>query len=91
VVLRYQDFVPRMVESAGFLKPAQFETFDAAVEAAGRWIEENQIEVVTLETVVLPNIWHPYEEGSSDPSLRASGEMSSTWHQFLRCWYRTVE
>jgi hypothetical protein len=46
---------------------------------------------VTLETVVLPNIWHPYEEGSSDPSLRASGEMSTSWHQFLRCWYRTAD
>jgi hypothetical protein len=90
-MLRYQDFVPRMLESPGFLRPAQFETFDAAVEAAARWIEENQIDVVTLETVVLPNIWFPHEEGSSDPSLRASGEMASTWHQFLRCWYRTID
>ena len=53
--------------------------------------QQGQIVRVTLETVVLPNIWHPYEEGTSDPSLRASGEMSSTWHQFLRCWYRTAQ
>jgi hypothetical protein len=80
-----------MLQSAGLLRPAEFENFEAAVEAAGRWIEQNKIDVVTLETVVLPNIWHPYEEGSSDPSLRASGEMSTSWHQFLRCWYRTAD
>ena len=44
-------------------------------------------DVLNVETVVLPNIWSPYEEGSADVALGTSGEMPSHWHQFIRCWY----
>src|SRR2546430_16799671 len=86
-MLRYQDFVPKMTKPAAFLSPAEHESFDAALTAANRWIKENEIRVVNVETVVLPNIWSRYEEGSRDPSLGTSGESPSFWHQFVRVWY----
>lgn len=87
-MIRYVDFVPRQLAASGFFKGAEYESFDAAVEAASRWLDGLKGELVQVETVVLPNIHHDREEGSGDPSLRASGDLSSYWHQFVRVWYR---
>ena len=59
----------KMTKPLAFLSPAEYESFDAALIAANQWIKENEIRVVNVETVVLPNIWSRYEEGSRDPSL----------------------
>ena len=87
-MLQFQDFVPRMLAAPAFFRDGEYESFDAAVAAANRWIAENDIRVVNVETVVLPNIWKPYEEGSTDTSLGTSGESPSHWHQFVRVWHR---
>lgn len=86
-MLRYKDFVPKMTKPAAFLSPAEHESFEAALEAANRWVKESGIRVVNVETVVLPNIWSRYEEGSGDTALGTSGESPSFWHQFIRVWY----
>lgn len=86
-MIGYADFVPRMTTSPGFLKAAKYESFDAALAAANHWVAENSIRVTNFETVVLPNVWHPHEEGTTDASLRTSGEHSTFWHQFIRVWY----
>src|SRR3954466_3855069 len=85
-MLRHQDFVPHMMTPPGFFAPATFESFEAALSAANQWIKENEIQVVNVETVVLPNIWNRWEEGTEDPSL-GTGESPSHWHQFIRVWY----
>lgn len=87
-MLRYKDFVPKQIEAPGFLKEGAHENFDHAVEEANRWLKENSVTVISIETVVLPNIWSKWEEGSVDASLGTSSDAPSRWHQFLRCWYR---
>ena len=86
-MLKYRDFVPQEIKSPGLLRPGEHESFEQAVESANRWIVESDIKIINLETVVLPNIWSRWEEGSSDASIGTSGETPSRWHQFLRCWY----
>jgi hypothetical protein len=88
-MLQFQDFVPKMIAAPAFLRSAEFESFEAALAAANHWLHQNQIEIVHIETVVLPNIWSRYEEGSTDTELGTSGESPSHWHQFIRIWYRT--
>ena len=91
-MLKYKDFVPKQISAPGFFAAGEHESFDDAVNAANQWIEENQtIKLVNLETVVLPNIWSKWEEGSSDASIGTSGDTVSRWHQFLRCWYQETE
>jgi hypothetical protein len=87
-MIQFQDFVPKMVAGPGFLKLAEYESFEEAIAAANQWIEKKQIQVISLETVVLPNIWNKWEEGTTDASLGTSGESPSHWHQFLRVWYQ---
>lgn len=86
-MLKYRDFVPQQIEAPGLLKPGQHESFEHAVEAANQWIAQSDIKLISIETVVLPNIWSRWEEGSGDASIGTSGDMFSRWHQFVRCWY----
>ena len=87
-MIRYQDFVPQMTGQAALFTPATYEPFDAALALANKWVKENGIRVIQIETVVLPNIWSRWEEGSQDTSLATSGESASHWHQFIRIWYQ---
>ena len=86
-MIRYQDFVPKQTKEWGLLSPAEYESFDAALAAANKWIKENEIKVLNVETVVLPNIWGRYEEGSADAALATPDGTFNTWHQFVRVWY----
>ena len=88
-MIQFQDFVPKMLSEPGLFKEGAYESLEEAVLAANAWIEENDIKVLQFETVVLPNIWRRYEEGSTDVSLGTSGDMVSRWHQFVRVWHET--
>jgi hypothetical protein len=90
-MIAYRDFVPRQVDPPGFLTPGTYESFADAVAAANEWLLSEHVRVVNVETVVLPNIWSRFEEGSADASLGTSGESPSHWHQFVRIWYEAAE
>lgn len=86
-MLCYRDFVPQQKRPPGFFRQGEHESFDMAVQAANDWLVVQQVKLVNLETVVLPNIWNRWEEGSSDASLATGGDHPSHWHQVLRVWY----
>ena len=87
-MIQFRDFVPEMLSAPRLFKAGEYESMEAAVAAANSWIKEYDVKIVNVETVVLPNIWSRYEEGTSDVALGTSGEMPSHWHQFVRVWYR---
>lgn len=87
-MLKYKDFVPRQIQAMRFLRAGEYESFDDAVKAANEWLATHPVELLKLETVVLPNIHSRWEEGSTDAGICTSGDSPSEWHQFLRCWYR---
>jgi hypothetical protein len=87
-MLRHRDFVPQRTAVPGLLRPAEYESLDEAEMALNAWLEQEQVELVSVETVVLPNIWSPFEEGSEDTSL-GMRDTTNHWHQFIRCWYRS--
>ena len=87
-MINFRDFTPAMTDSGGLFKAPTIEEFHQALARANEWVAENKINVINLETVVLPNIYMPGEKGSSDTQLRTSGEMYSYWHQFIRVWYQ---
>ncbi len=86
-MLKYRDFVPRQLKAPGIFDQGEHESFDDAILAANEWLVTNSIKVISLETVVLPNIWSRWEDGSADASI-GTGDSPSRWHQFLRCWYQ---
>lgn len=88
-MIRYRDFAPRRTPG-GLLHADRYESFDTAVAAANAWITDAKADVVSLETVVLPNIWSKREEGTTDGSVETEQAMTAVneWNQFLRVWYR---
>ncbi len=99
-MLAYRDFAPRALGKAGWLgwsKGLTWETFDDALAAANSWIAGESVKVVTVETVVLPNI--PFS-GNPDRTVaepQTSGGHSAVgagifgqayWYQFVRVWYQ---
>lgn len=87
-MLAHQDFVPKQLAAAAFLKAAEYESFEAAVKAADEWISQNHIDVINVETVVLPNI-HAWGQGSSAAAYHQPDNFGASWFQFIRVWYRT--
>ena len=87
-MIKCMDFVPEQLDAGGFLRAAEHEKFGPTIARANAWITENAINVLNVETVVLPNIHLPHEEGSGDTNLHSSGDMSTAWNQFIRVWYR---
>jgi hypothetical protein len=87
-MIAYEDFVPKVLNPGHLFQSAVYEDFDHAVESANKWILAEQIDVVNVETVVLPNVHSSQEEGSNDPAILSYGEFNTLWHQFIRVWYR---
>ena len=86
-MLSFRDFVPQMLVEPGVFSQGEYESFHAAVIAANEWIAQDKIRVINVETVVLPNIWSRWEEGSHDTSLGIGSGAPSRWHQFVRVWF----
>lgn len=89
--LRFKDFVPEQLAKAGWFTLAQHESLEELLGQIDRWIEKNpELMIVNIETVVLPNIHHPKEEGSTDPELVANQTDGTRvrWYQFFRVWYK---
>ncbi len=90
-MLRYRDFVPAMHKppSLGFfggISYGEFDSFDATVEKAGKWIEKRGIRVIHVETVLLSDM----KESSQPVGLAAPYSKylpAIFWRQFVRVWY----
>lgn len=80
-----RDFLPEITKP-GFFSDT-FESFQDSLCRANQWIAAESPTIINVETVVLPNVHS--EDGSEDINIRTSGEMSSSWHQFVRVWYKT--
>ena len=88
-MINFQDFAPEVLDTGGLFRQPTLEQLSAALAEANHWIASNDIKVVNIETVVLPNIHSPGEQGSTDVHLHTSGEMGSSWHQLIRVWYQS--
>jgi hypothetical protein len=87
-MIKNKDFVPEIITKGGFFTTAKAEEFQTCLDQANQWISENNIDLVTFETVVLPNMHDHLEEGSMDTNLDTIGDTTSSWNQFIRVWYK---
>jgi len=81
----YQDFFP--TKTGSFMSSAH-EPLASVVERANQWITSANVEVINVETVVLPNASSWGDDDSGKTALRTSGETSSWWFQIVRVWFR---
>jgi hypothetical protein len=94
-MIKYKDFAPRITERGPFGGPAEYESFSEVVSEVNQWIESTTIQVINVETVVLPD----RIEGTSDGDYGLT--VSNSFHpvmisqgvtincfQCVRVWYR---
>ena len=86
-MIRFRDFTPERRAARGIFGRTTYGDLSEVMEKVNAWIEKSGFDVITIETVVLPNIYRPEEEGTLDPSIKTTNVLT-TWHQFVRVWYR---
>jgi hypothetical protein len=94
-MIQYKDFAPRITERGPFGGPSDYESFSEVVSEVNQWIENTTIQVIDVETVVLPD----RIEGTSDgvygvttsnafyPVMIGQG-LAINCFQCVRVWYR---
>lgn len=83
-MIKFRDFAPP-AEELGLLGKSPVAGFERAVESANQWIEAFDIHVLSIETVVLPNIGS--EEGTGEAELEV-GNRTTYWYQIVRVWHQ---
>lgn len=84
--IKFKDFAPKVIKETKFIfTSATVGTFQSALDEANLWISKNSIDVINIETVLLPEMHN--EDRTTDTDLTTSGEMRSSWYQFIRIWY----
>ena len=83
-MIKFRDFSPP-VKELGLLGRPRLAPFERAVESANGWIEAFHIDVVNIETVLLPNAWN--DTATAEAELEETAE-ETRWYQIVRVWYR---
>ena len=83
MAIAFKDFFPAVLRK-GVLS-SDYETFPSVVNRANEWIAKSGVQVLNVETLVLPNVGNETEAQATN--IRTSGEMSSYWRQMLRVWH----
>ena len=86
-MIAFQDFAPGQVAGPAGPIVGQWEPFDRAVLRANDWIKQYSIRVISVETLVLPNVWNTVARGTLESRMHTSNEMSNHWYQVVRVWF----
>ncbi|MEM7372156.1 MAG: hypothetical protein AAF587_26295 [Bacteroidota bacterium] len=88
-MIDFKDFVPEKLVAGNIFRREKYESLDRVLEQINEWERENpSANIINIETVVLPNIHDPAEEGSEDTSLITGSEGRTSWYQVIRVWYQ---
>ncbi len=94
-MIQYKDFAPRITERGPFGGPAQYESFSEVVSALNQWIASTTIQVINVETVVLPDslkstsddVYGVTVSNGVYPVMISQG-VTVNYFQCVRVWYR---
>ena len=84
-LLKFKDFFPVQKSKNIWTGRGKYGTLQHALQDANAWITAHpEIELLNIETVVLPNIHSHREEGTEDPELKEEASAGAKWHQIFR-------
>lgn len=81
-MVNFRDFVPPQ-EQLGLLGQPSLTTVESAVSAANHWIDAFGIEVLNVETLLLPNV----REDAATIEAELTSEGRTYWYQVVRVWF----
>ena len=85
-MIAFHDFVPQRQRKRFLGVLTNYENLHELVSRANRWIEQHQIDVLNVETVVVTKL---PDEADASPNARmdSQGTTMSTF-QIVRVWYQ---
>ena len=83
-MIGFADFRPKVLNPQAFIG-RQFEPLQSAVDAANEWIRHHNIQVLNVETVLLPNV---DGQDTTGGAIGVYGDRYTEWSQVFRVWYR---
>jgi hypothetical protein len=94
-MIKYRDFAPQITERGPFGGPTEYEVFSEVVSAVNQWIESRTIQVINVETVVLPDSLKSTSDGVYGVAVSngvypvmVSQGVTINCFQCVRVWYR---
>ena len=94
-LIQCKDFAPRITERGPFGGASEYESFSEIVSAVNQWIASRTLQVINVETVVLPDRIEGTSDGdyglttsnSFHPVMISQG-VTINYFQCVRVWYR---
>ena len=91
--IRYKDFAQQTTKGDGNFSGYtgyNYSKLDEALTAISSWIREEHINVLNIETLVLPTSIKDGTIQTNNSPMRVSGENSSSWYQVYRVWFKVT-
>jgi len=89
-MIQYIDFFPDVIDTSLLGIVRAVDSFDAVVKVANNWTASNPVEVVNIETVLIPQSQAIKEAPKSKEGFYPEGHNPTHWYQGIRIWYREV-
>ena len=94
-MIKFKDFAPRITKRGPFGGPSEYESFSEVVNAVNQWIESKTIQVMNVETVILPDSTDSTSDGVYGATTNngvyavvAITNITINCFQCVRVWYR---
>ena len=84
-MLTFKDFIPQIQKRVLGL-PTAYESIHEVLTRVNRWLEREQLEVISIETLLLPKL--PGEAEESPPARMTGASSSTGTFQVIRVWFR---
>jgi len=90
-MINFKDFSINVLKKKTILNYPEFEPLEETLLRLNNWIEENEIMVLNVETLMMPNIFEGSSKRTSSKGAykTTSGGEKSWWYQIFRVWYQT--
>jgi hypothetical protein len=89
MAIRFRDFIPQIQSKQLFGALRDYEDPREIVTRINRWIEQEQVEVINIETLLLPKM--PGADAENVPTVLETYSGVYNSYQAIRVWYVVEE
>lgn len=90
-MIKFIDFTLNIISPGALFTAPKFESKEEALLRMNAWIEENEISVLNIETLMMPNLDLGVSDAKTEDTyyLTKGGQgQKDKWFQIFRVWYQ---
>ena len=86
-MIKYKDFIPEVTQLGLLGHVKESDSFESLVKQANVWINSSAVEIINVETVLLPNVINRPKQIEPETGASTVGQPRVLF-QCVRVWYR---